>query len=88
MANDRSNEITPADFPAYGPGNIWLDTTERRSDAITARGITFQPSHHRVPGISAHLLVPTELGSSSAGSTSRHDDTARGDPPPQVVDPA
>jgi hypothetical protein len=58
LANDRSNEITPADVPAYGPGNIWLDTIERRSDAITARGIAFQPSHHRVPGISAHLLVP------------------------------
>lgn len=50
LANDRLNEVTPADFPTYAPGNIWLDTTQRQSDAITARGISF-PSHHvDVPG--------------------------------------
>jgi hypothetical protein len=45
LANDRPNEATPADVPTYAPGNIWLDTTERRSDAIAARGISFQGCH-------------------------------------------
>jgi hypothetical protein len=31
LANYRPNEIAPADVPTYPPGNIWLDTTERRS---------------------------------------------------------
>jgi hypothetical protein len=57
LANDRPNGVTPADVPTYAPGNIWLDITARRSDAIAARGISFQPSHVRAPGMSAHLLV-------------------------------
>ncbi len=50
MANDRPNEAPPADVPTYAPRNIWLDTTERRSDAITAR--------HQLPGVPSGLRCP------------------------------
>src|ERR1700689_215051 len=54
---DHPYEVTPADVPRYSPGNVWLDTTGRGSDPITMRGISFQPSQIRAPGVLAHLLV-------------------------------
>jgi AraC family transcriptional regulator len=53
----RPPEATPANVPIYAPGEIWLDTTERRTEPVSVRGIRFQPSHVRAPGLSAHLLV-------------------------------
>lgn len=57
MASHPQDEATPADVPIYAPGDIWLDTTARRTDPVAVRGISFQPSHVSAPGISAHLLV-------------------------------
>jgi AraC family transcriptional regulator len=53
----RPPEATPANVPIYAPGEIWLDTTEQRTEPVSVRGIRFQPSHIRAPGLSAHLLV-------------------------------
>jgi AraC family transcriptional regulator len=54
---DRPDEVTPADVSTYAPGDTWLNTTDRRSDPITMRGVCYKPSDIRVPAISAHALV-------------------------------
>ena len=56
-ASGAAHEATPAEVPIYAPGDIWLDTTERRADPVAVRGIRYQPSHVQAPAMTTHLLV-------------------------------
>jgi AraC family transcriptional regulator len=57
MLATQDKRITPLELPLYSPGDLWLDSFNRKWRGVFVRGFAYNPNHVPLPGMTDYLVI-------------------------------
>jgi AraC family transcriptional regulator len=57
MSATQVARITPLELPLYSPGDLWLDSFERKWNGLFVRGFAYNPNCVLLPGMTDYLVI-------------------------------
>jgi AraC family transcriptional regulator len=57
MSAPHDARITPLELPLYSPGDLWLDSFERKWNGLFVRGFAYNPNYVPLPGMTDYLVI-------------------------------